>query len=432
MSADSFDPTKKSRHHPYAAIIDEAIGSAATKEVPVARKRFARGSVYLNSTKTAYRGTFPIYYLDESGNERRRRPDIFLGLVKDITKREACRRLQLHVDAANAARSKPLDESKDTTLDEFLPLWERSTLCMKELSTQATARFHTRVLRRFFGSTNPRKIGPGVQLMVAALKAEGYSSKTARNIWSTLISVLKRARDLGYIEDDKMPRKPDFGKLHKPDPRYFNLAEVAEIITASKGRDRKIFFLMAETGLRSGEVAGLRLSDVTPTSAFVRQSIWCGRTKAPKNDESRRELAISAQLAAMLSEEVESQKAKGHTFLFSTAAGTPLDMNLLRRRKFQPHLASRGIEKAGFHAFRHFNASLMGALGVPLKTVQRRLGHASSGCLTIDVYTHPTWKQNVEAAQRLGDVIEKAVNSVCLSAIKEKRLPAGGPKALDA
>jgi integrase len=325
---------------------------------------------------------------DQNDGEGGKRKQIPLGVTKEITKREAQRRLQPYVDRANSFYLSAIQRPKSATLDAFLPHWERSILCMKELSTQTTAHFHIKVLSRFFGSTELRQIGPSVQLMVAALKAEDYTSKTTRNIWSTLHSILRRARELGYIEDDKIPRKPEFEKLRKPDVPYFKLPAVAEIIAASEGADQTLYRLDAETGLRSGEVAGLRLCDVTPTSIHVRQSIWCGRAKAPKNDESRREIAISPQLAAVLSEQVDSQKVKGHTPLFSTSAGTPVDMNLLRKRKFQPLLASLGIERAGFHAFRHFNASLLNALRVPLRTIQWRLGHASSGCLTTATFTH--------------------------------------------
>ncbi|HVB87267.1 MAG TPA: hypothetical protein VNK23_11450, partial [Candidatus Dormibacteraeota bacterium] len=78
------------------------------------------------------------------------------------------------------------------------------------------------------------------------------------------------------------------------------------------------------------------------------------------------------------------------------------------------------IREAGLHAFRHFNASLLSSLRVPLKVIQERLGHASAGSLTLDVYTHSEWKENVEAAQLAGEQIEKAANSVSLTAIQQK------------
>jgi hypothetical protein len=71
------------------------------------------------------------------------------------------------------------------------------------------------------------------------------------------------------------------------------------------------------------------------------------------------------------------------------------------------------IPKAGYHAFRHFNVSMMDALRVPLKTIQERIGHALTGSFTLDVYGHTLdWKANEDAAKGLGDELAKAVAEV--------------------
>jgi hypothetical protein len=87
----------------------------------------------------------------------------------------------------------------------------------------------------------------------------------------------------------------------------------------------------------------------------------------------------------------------------------------------------------GFHAFRHFNVSLLDALRVPLKTIQERAGHALTGVFTLDVYGgSPEWERNIEAGRLAGSEIEKAVSKLenerssalvgSLLAIQEKRL----------
>ena len=50
---------------------------------------------------------------------------------------------------------------------------------------------------------------------------------------------------------------------------------------------------------------------------------------------------------------------------------------------------------------------------------------------TLDVYTHPGWEQNVEAAQLTGQTICRAVNSVRLTASNEKGLPIQKSEALE-
>jgi hypothetical protein len=67
-----------------------------------------------------------------------------------------------------------------------------------------------------------------------------------------------------------------------------------------------------------------------------------------------------------------------------------------------------------------FQRPPLSSLRVPLKVIQERLGHASAGSLTLDVYTHSEWEENLEAAQLAGEKIEKAVNSVSLTAVEEK------------
>jgi hypothetical protein len=113
-------------------------------------------------------------------------------------------------------------------------------------------------------------------------------------------------------------------------------------------------------------------------------------------------------------------------------------MNVERSRRFKPTLMALDIPAAGYHAFRHFNVSLMDALRVPLKTIQERIGHALTGSFTLDVYGHTLdWSANEEAAKGLGNEIAKAVaaaesdlqngalfvNSGPLTAHQRKRLP---------
>jgi integrase len=216
----------------------------------------------------------------------------------------------------------------------------------------------------------------------------------------------------------------------KEKPRFFTLADVARIIAF--GQQRSLYWLLAETGIRAGEVAGLRVQDLELDSINVAQSVWAGEEQTPKTQSAVRKIAISPQLAELLWKQAERQKAAGHSFLFSVSTGSPLDMDVERRRRLKTTLKALEISQAGYHAFRHFNVSVLDSLRVPLKTIQERIGHALTGSFTLDVYGHTLdWKANEEAAQRLGDELAKAVaktvdaekdsdNSDCLTAIKKK------------
>jgi integrase len=221
--------------------------------------------------------------------------------------------------------------------------------------------------------------------------------------------------------------KPKLPKLARKKPRFFTLSDGAQIIASSQGQERCFYWLLAEAGVRSGELSGLRLEDVKLDSITVEQSVWGGKAQAPKTQSAVRSIAISPQLAELLWQQVAKQRAAGHSFLFSVSTGSPLDMNVERQRRLKPLLETLELPTAGFHAFRHFNVSLLDSVRTPLKTIQERIGHSLTGSFTLDVYGHALdWKANKEAAQNIGEVIANAVansesnHSDCLTAINGK------------
>jgi integrase len=203
------------------------------------------------------------------------------------------------------------------------------------------------------------------------------------------------------------------------------LEEVGKILKKAGDKEHWLLYhLAAETGLRSGEIEGLTPHDIVADGVAVRQTVWNGVVGVPKTPNALRTVAISVHFANELLEWAAARSYTAGQRLFEHS------MDCYRKDHLHPLLRKLGIPKAGFHAFRHFNASLMDRLRIPLKTRQERLGHASSGSLTLDTYTHAEWGQNIEAANQMGDAIWEAVNSDCLTAVDKKGLPVGAPEAL--
>src|SRR6266404_7878951 len=400
--------------------IPPAIGSTA-KEKSVARRRYQRGSVFKNRAKTVWFGTYAEYVLDSNGVEQRNRKQIVLGPIRkpdgsEMTKREAIRILQPYVDRANSSLSASAKAKKSATFEAFSKIGVRDYLSSKKPSTQATMRGQVKRLKAAFGEKDIRQIDAGdLQRIVAAMHLEEYNPKTIRNLWVTVRLIWDAALAQEYV--DRILPKPNLPRTLKKEPRYLRLTDVGKILSGSSHakwpRDERVFYwLAAEAGLRAGELAGLRLIDVYPNYIAVNQAVWNGKVSTPKTQNAVRKVAISEQLAVLLAIQKEHQASQGHDFLFSTSTGSPWDMNMFRKRKMKPLLSLLGILQAGLHAFRHFNASLLTSLRVPLKTIQERLGHASGGSLTLDVYTHAEMNENHEAAQRAGDALQEAENSV--------------------
>jgi integrase len=370
--------------------------------------------VYLNKPKTQWIGAYSEYALDAHGVERRNRVRIVLSPVKKddgstVRKNEAKNLLQPYINRVNEQSAFPSRERKSATFEAFATIWENDYLILSKPATRSSVRTHLRLLKAEFGRREMRQIDAGdVQRVIAKLTREGKDPKTIRNVWGTVSLIWQAALAQKYV-DSTLP-KPKLPKLVRKKPRFFTLDEVARVIANVNGAQRCRYWLMAETGIRAGEVAGLRIQDVALDSITVAQSVWGGEEQSPKTQNSVRKIAVSTQLAELLWKQVARQKAAEHSFLFTAGNGSPLDMDVERSRRLKPTLTMLGIPEAGYHAFRHFNVSLMDSLRVPLKTIQERIGHALTGSFTLDVYGHTLdWSANEEAAKGLGNEIAKAV-----------------------
>jgi integrase len=271
-------------------------------------------------------------------------------------------------------------------------------------STQVTLKSHLRKHHvPFFGHMQMKDIYPEeVQRFVASVDA---SSKTKKNLFATMQMLWKTARAWGYVAHDAgsdvlLPKR------QRSAQRFFSVEEIQRILEAAPEPHLTLYWIAAETGMRAGELCGLRISDFDLDRRLVRmnRSVWRGKAQSTKSEHRDRCFAFSRHLCAHLAEFFSHWTPNESGWLFATRLGTPLDQNLVVKRKLYPLLDSLGIERGGFHAFRHANITLMDRLGVPLKLRQQRVGH-SEGSLTLDVYTHVASEDDVRFAEQLGGIL---------------------------
>ena len=170
---------------------------------------------------------------------------------------------------------------------------------------------------------------------------------------------------------------------------------------AKSSRFYVVFELAASTGMRIGEILGLRWRDVDLEAgqASIRQAY----TKAhsgyefhePKTSSGERSVALFPDTVKLLlehkeSQEVEKEKNKAfyndHGLVIQTHIGTPVSPRNLSREYYKI-LSKMDIPKIRFHDLRHTHATLLLKRGVHAKIVQERLGH-SSITITLDTYSH--------------------------------------------
>lgn len=174
------------------------------------------------------------------------------------------------------------------------------------------------------------------------------------------------------------------------------------------------FHLAAATGLRRGEVLGLRWSDidfegrqlqVVQTVIEVAHAI---AISAPKTERSRRAVALDARtlgvLAAYrLAQSDAAAAAPRNALLFSKQDGSPLHPASFSYA-FKRAVAQAGMPNIRFHDLRHGHATMALRAGVHPKVVSERLGH-STVSITLDVYSHAVPSLQRDAAEAIAALI---------------------------
>lgn len=175
------------------------------------------------------------------------------------------------------------------------------------------------------------------------------------------------------------------------------------------------FVLAASTGMRRGEVLGLRWSDVDldQRTVAVRQTVINVAYKVtmsePKTARGRRTISIDPATAAVLRAHRESQVTgpSSHVtddgLVFCREDGAPIHPDLFTQT-FDRAVKRLGLRRVRLHDLRHTYATLALRAGVDAKTVSSRLGH-STVAFTLDVYTKAVPQLDREAADKIAGLI---------------------------
>ncbi|MGG7608001.1 tyrosine-type recombinase/integrase [Streptomyces sp. ZG43] len=376
------------------------------------------------------------YVLAADGSRKRVR-------IYGSTRREAADKLAEKI--ADSNRGLPV-ATADSTVGDYLTYWlssvaihrlrenthTRYATCVRlhlipGLGTKKVARLTAKDVRTFLDRlrTSCQCCTQGLDTERKKCCAVGeccqkrLSLLTVTYVHSVLKSALEHA-----VREDELPRNVARNvKTTTHQPRRFRpltAAEARQFLDAARAdRLHALYELALRTGLRKGELLGLRWEDLdlTAGTASIQRSLQRTRTSGlthlpTKTRASERRIALPTECIHSLKEHKQQQETERETagsawqdsgLVFTTPNGRPLDPANLTRR-FRSFLGRVGLRRIRFHDLRHSTATLLLEQGVDLVVIKELLGHAHIG-VTAGVYAHVRLRLQRAAIDALGHAL---------------------------
>ncbi|MEB2584696.1 tyrosine-type recombinase/integrase [Bacillus cereus] len=248
-------------------------------------------------------------------------------------------------------------------------------------------------------------------------KEKALSDENIQKVHTLINDSLKKAERWGLIA-----RNPaalvDRPKAVKKEITVWNVEEVRKFLKYAKksGRYYIAFLLALTTGMRQGEILGLRWKDVDFGNGCVRitQTLSSdGKDLLPytKTKSGSRTIDLPEETVIALKKHwlfIRGEREKNRSYknldlVVCTEFGTPTHKSNIRR-VFKSIIKKADIPKIRFHDMRHTHATLLLLQGVNPKIVSERLGHADVR-ITLDTYSHLLPSMQKDTAIKFGKML---------------------------
>lgn len=360
------------------------------------------------------------------------------------TQKEVREKMQAALAALN--NHEYLEPTK-LTVEEWLKVWEQEYLVGVKPFTKLNYTQHIR--NHIIPALGNRKIqqlsGPDIQRFYNQLLREGgkicchdkdgnilkkdgkpvyesapLSAKTVKNIHGVLHKALEKAVKLGYIRTNPAD-SCELGRVEKKEIRPLDSEDITRLMEAVQNHPfRALFLTTLFTGMRRGEVCGLRwdcvdLEHGTITINKQLQNIpgqpGSYRLVSTKNGKGRT-LKVSHFVVDLLCQQkAEQEKMRrlvgelwhNEGYVFCNAVGEHLSPSTVYHN-FKRIASDIGMPDARLHDLRHSYAVASLRAGDDIKTVQSNLGHHTAS-FTLDVYGHVTAQMQQASADRMDSFI---------------------------
>lgn len=324
-------------------------------------------------------------------------------------------------------------ENKNITLEEWLKEWMR--VYKRPYVSPRTYQGYvekSKTILEHLGNMQLQKIELyHLQKFISDLQIEGKSPKSLRHYYSILKmcfddAIMCRHISLNPTRNLKLPsmRRKELSIMTKEEQLVFESF-------MKKYRMGPAYIVLANTGLRAGELSGLTWKDVDfeNKALYVRRGMQKITTYDDDFNKVKRERKVtdvktenSYRIVPMLDKVVRvlkeykqkiqaeqeelaelGEEIKDDDFIFKTKCNHPITSEYLRKT-CQEICKSNNFRKVGIHELRHTFATRSIEAGIDLRVLQEILGHASYST-TADIYVHILGQVKLSQMNRLEDYL---------------------------
>jgi len=258
-------------------------------------------------------------------------------------------------------------------------------------------------IRDYLGHVKIQKLTAKMVRELIESKDSPHKARRTYDVLNAMLNLAYKDGDTGIKENVCKRLTPP--KLEKGAPAYWTAEQCKRFLAALRDHRYYAVFLCAmTTGMRIGEVLGLRWQDIDLRKKilYVNQKLEAkekGNPKIqignPKTKASKAPILMTDLLIKELKRVKERQmfeksgyleEYEDFDFVFKNLKGGPVNLEYLRRKVMNKVIREIGLPRIRVHDLRHSAATLLRSMGVDIRTIQRYLRHADLSATQI--YTH--------------------------------------------
>lgn len=375
----------------------------------MARKRYQRGNIRKRGKRN------PVWELQwwtdiirSDGSLGRKRDSKILGHVSEMTKRQAHKAAEEFLRPLNLGEITPFSAIlfREFIEKQFVP----NIFPTLKLSTRK--RYQITLNKHLLPAFAEQRLcdirNIDLQRFVIQKIDSGLGWETADHLRNLMSKIYGTARKWGYFAGEnpatgiELPEKKPVREKHALTPE-----EIRKLLEILREPFRTMALLGILTGLRVGEILGLRWIDVDLALAQIqiRQRCYRGDLDSPKTRSSRRTLPLPEPcLESLRLLKAKCGSLEGSGLVFRTSNGTPYSDTNILHRELKPTGQKIGAPWLSWHSFRRTHATLLQLAGGTVKDAQAQLGHSKLST-TLEIYTIPLPAHQREAVENLSRMV---------------------------